>query len=154
MGNHYDYRSGCTDTSVDDFTAGYITALLFVTHDEELYEKTGNDSSLLDLNYDWNDIDPASQLKIIEHCKEFQEKHESDIAQYSSRAACGADLLFTEEGHGVGYWECDEGPEDVCKRLDAAAKEFSDFCEQVAVYGSEFDPVHVDTTYEKGIVTL
>jgi len=102
---------------LDEFTQGYIEALFFTD------TGTGDDGELEHATVD--DLAPSAWHKIKLICAAFQEANQTllDAAyacdDYNERRA-GNDLWYTENGHGVGYWDRDLG--DIGDKLTDAAE--------------------------------
>jgi hypothetical protein len=93
--------------SLDDFTRGYIGAILFSTTDNS--DESGGKP--LDVNYSEYDISSSAMAQIKRDCKAFQKENRSLLSQayledgrYDEHKA-GFDFWLTREGHGAGFWD-------------------------------------------------
>lgn len=121
---------------LDQFTSGYIDAMLFAETD--FSDESGGEP--LDRNYSVDDFDLDSLKKIVVDCENFQEQNIDDIMQvpdwkgradssgrdsYSGLESAGHDFYFTRQGHGTGFW--DRGyDKDLMSRLTKASKSFGE----------------------------
>lgn len=101
---------------LDEFTQGYITAMLWIENDPD----TGKP---LDKNADLT-LSQSALQKISEDCKVFQEKAGDLIAGRENDA--GHDFWLTRRGHGCGFWETPDWPEADGEVLTNLAKEFGE----------------------------
>ena len=112
---------------MDEFTQAYITCALWSTNDES--DEHGGDP--LDNNYGVEDIDLLTLAGMVADCKRFQDENAEDIAtypgdDYTPEEMAGLDFLLTRNGHGVGFWERSDWPEDSGDRLTAACEAFGE----------------------------
>lgn len=94
------------ETSAEEFFEGYVEAMLFAETDNA--DECGGEP--LNANYEEEDIDDASLVKMRNDCADFTKlvrdafpvmpEHED----YEPIRA-GHDFWFTRNGHGVGYWD-------------------------------------------------
>ena len=105
---------------MDQFTQAYIEAALWSTNDES-DESGGNP---LDDNYGPEDIAPDTLAEMVADCKRFQEENADDIDGRDGQA--GYDFWMTRNGHGVGFWETPDWPEDSGSRLTEASEVFGE----------------------------
>lgn len=82
---------------VDDFTCGYVTAML--------WSSTDDSGSPMDDRFTWEDIAPDAMADIIADCERFQRDHQADIESDLERA--GIDFWLTRNHHGAGFWDGD-----------------------------------------------
>lgn len=121
---------------LDDFTTGYIDAMLWAETDNS--DESGGEP--LDENYDACDIAEESLQEIIEDCKKFQEENAEDLLEvdcwfggpdsygntyYSSDECAGHDFWLTRNGHGTGFWDRNYD-EEVRDRLTSSSKKFGE----------------------------
>jgi hypothetical protein len=106
---------------LDKFTEGYITAALWSSTDDK--------GEPFDSNYSINDFAPETLQKMRENSYKFQNddlNHEAldkytDV--YSSDYA-GHDFWLTQNGHGAGFWDRENLPDGIGKKLTEAAKKY------------------------------
>jgi hypothetical protein len=115
---------------LDDFTKAYVEAALWSTNDNS--DESGGEP--LDKNYSARDIAPETLMKMAEDCARFQQENAQDLAQYdmtnvdwSAAAQGGHDFWLTRNGHGVGFSDRDNLPEDARERLETDARQWSEF---------------------------
>lgn len=102
-------------TELDDFTQGFIEALFFTecepgtnaeTHDPETQSSLHGECGFLDLA-------PEALDKIKRECEAFQRLYkaylEDAYATGYEPIQAGRDFWFSNQGHGVGYWDRDLG---------------------------------------------
>lgn len=113
-------------SDLDEFTQGYIEAMFFTSDcpnvlteefmtpefQAKIEEGTADGTVPCDVGY--TDLDPDTLITIRRHCRRFQVRYTHLLAKaydrtvdgviYNERRA-GHDLWFTEQGHGVGYWD-------------------------------------------------
>lgn len=99
--------------NLDEFTQSYVEALL--------WSETDDDGDNYDKNYDIRHIDEESLKGIIEECKLFQLENWDRIQSNLSMA--GHDFMMTRQGHGVGFWEKGDWPEEDGEILTQKCKE-------------------------------
>jgi hypothetical protein len=103
------------------FEQGYFTAAFFTSDDEAPggmdYRDTGNADELFERLHPDNYDKQATQLW------KFYKDNQDDIDAIGDDFGAGADLWYTRNRHGVGYWDnYNEGyDDDVAKRLTDAA---------------------------------
>ena len=136
MGNHYTDNDADPFNTLDEFTRGYVAALLFSEHVDTADESSGQ--SFLDANYTADDLAPTALKSIQADCDAFLESNAVDVEGYGE-AAAGNDFLFTRNGHGVGFWENDHGTPESCKRLDDCAHAYG----ETYAYLGDDDLIHV-----------
>ncbi len=112
---------------MDEFTKAYITCALWSTNDES--NDQGGDP--LDDNYGAEDIDPLTLAGMVVDCKRFQDENAEDIAtypgdHYTPKEMAGHDFWLTRNGHGAGFWEKFDWPEDSGARLTKASETFGE----------------------------
>lgn len=128
-----------TQTDLDAFLDGYVTAALWTTSIEEDHaarhnaatgEDRGPDASMLDIGMTVEDIDPDTLAKLRAHCVAFMETNAPDLAKYRETRSydptdgsvmehAGHDYWLTRNGHGCGFWSRDLG--ELGDRLTSAA---------------------------------
>lgn len=86
--------------ALDDFTRGYVIAMLW-TEEDEIKGKT------------FADISKVSLSKIVADCAEFQKKYKGALRFASrrpgySRERAGHDFWLSRNGHGAGFFDRDE----------------------------------------------
>ena len=113
---------------LDPFTRAYMECALFAENDESDPETGGEP---VDRNYDISDYSTEAICDMMADCEQFQVENKADLeAAYAdetmdkSPADAGYDFWFTRRGHGVGFWEKGDWPEEIGERLTAAAKKF------------------------------
>ena len=109
---------------MDQFTKAYIEAALWSTNDD--------DGDPLDDNYSQFDIDADTLAAMVADCKRFQGENADDIAtylhdDYSPEEMAGYDFFLTRNGHGCGFWETPDWPEESGDRLTKASEAFGEF---------------------------
>ena len=108
---------------MDQFTQAYIECALWATVDN---------GDPLDDNYGPEDIHPDTLAEMVADCLKFQEENADDIAtyphdDYSPEEMAGHDFFLTRNGHGCGFWETPDWPEESGNRLDKACDAFGGF---------------------------
>lgn len=115
---------------LDEFTLAYIDCMLWSTNDES--DPTGGEP--LDENYDVDDIDHDSLLRIVGDCQEFQMIHAGDIngnciavreLPWTDLEMAGYDFWLTRNGHGEGFWD-EDWEESAGQRMDKTSKEYGE----------------------------
>jgi hypothetical protein len=118
-----------TATTLDDFTHGYVEALLWAERADLPGADPNDDKSLSDAGLGWDDFAPEAQAKIVADCAAFQLNNAADLAAGPltprSRDYPGHDFWLTRQGHGCGFWDGD-WPEAAGERLAAASKQFGE----------------------------
>jgi hypothetical protein len=119
------------DTTLDDFTLGYITAALWSSMDEA----TEQGGEPLDTNYSREDIAPETMAKMQADCARFQSENAGLITDenriHASRegsstdAMAGHDFWLTRNHHGAGFWDGDWA-KVVGEKLTTAAHAFGE----------------------------
>lgn len=104
---------------MDDFTRGYIEAALWTSRD-------AHDRNL-DEAYTVEDLHPDSLQAIKEDCAVFQRLqfvalHHAE--KHRNREHLGHDFWLTRNGHGTGFWDRAEIPEEWREKLTKAAEFF------------------------------
>ena len=105
---------------IDEFTTAYIECAL--------WSSTDDNEDPLDKNFDIDNIDPESIIRMDQDCKVFQriarkwltkaeEKHHDKSSQ-------GHDFWLTRNGHGTGFW--DRELNDVGDELTKICKQFGE----------------------------
>ena len=94
------------------FLRGYL--------DCALWSSTGDDDEPLDDVYNLSDIADAAMKQAVDECKAFYDANEDDIGDEWSKA--GHDFWLTRNGHGAGFWETDDWPEEAGVRMTDASK--------------------------------
>lgn len=120
-----------TSAALQYFTRGYITALLWSSMDTD--PVTGEDVHLDDYVLSaeseraceaqcrrFFDANLTNLLRYVEH-KEF------DPSQGTAWDYAGHDFALTRNGHGAGFWDRSEVPEDVRDALTKACEEAGPF---------------------------
>ena len=113
---------------MDDFTRGYVDAMLWSTTDD-------NDEPL-EKNYSYSNLAPAFLMRIKRDCAKFQSENSEDLAhsvspkpgEWTAMEQAGHDFWLTRNGHGVGFWDRPEcyGGQDIADRLSDAAHKFGE----------------------------
>lgn len=106
---------------LDPFTRAYMECALWSTNDES----TPSGGEPMDTNYSITDIADETVVVMRADCDKFQAENAEDIRGEESQA--GHDFWLTRGGHGCGFWEVPDWPEEAGKRLTAAAKAFGEF---------------------------
>lgn len=102
--------------SLDEFTWGYVDALLWSTNDES--REDGGDP--LDKNYSATDFTVESLVKILMDCQKFEDFMASkDWGGELTPAKAGHYYWLSREGHGTGFFDSDAEHSD---ELQAAAE--------------------------------
>jgi hypothetical protein len=106
--------------NIDNFTLGFIAAMLWAETDDK--------NEPLDTNYSIDDIAPEALQAIVDDCRQFQEENQEALGQfpeyhngYSGEELAGHDYLLTRNGHGAGYWNRDYLSQNVKDALTIAA---------------------------------
>ena len=114
--------------SLKTFTDAYIDAALWSTNDES--DESGGKP--LDRSYGRGDIAPETLATMKSDCKEFYEAEEE---HWSGRVfgpgiddeQAGRLFLLSRNGHGTGFFDEDDLPEEQQKHLQKAARGFGTF---------------------------
>lgn len=108
--------------SLDSFTRGYITCLLFTTNEDEFPEYCySGEFGICDEDIERFSIESLNKIK--QDCLDFQEKHAILLKQAGSDEENGIDLAYSRNGHGTGYFDRDydeeirEQLQEICRRL-------------------------------------
>lgn len=115
---------------LDRFTAAYITAALWSTHDEA--SESGGDH--LDDNYGPEHIAPKTLQRMKDDCAKFQEMYGALLTddhrlrglEHAVEDIAGHDFWLTRARHGVGFWDGD-WKELTGEILTKAANSFGEF---------------------------
>lgn len=116
--DHGTKESASRFAALDSFTQGYIEAMFFTS------TGTGDDGDLEGAHV--GELAPETWEKIVAICAAFQKANRDDIeaacecGQEYDETRAGHDLWYTENGHGVGYWDRDLGV--IGDRLTKAAE--------------------------------
>lgn len=104
---------------MDDFTKGYIEALLWAG---VIHEDDSNDDI-----YDIDDIDSDTMKEILADCEDFQNANAAELAETGVEyyALLGHDFYLSRNGHGTGFW--DRGYGDVGDTLHEASELYGSF---------------------------
>lgn len=105
--------------SLDDFTLGYIEAMLW-TGRHYFDEHCEGDHNLED--YYASDISEDGLRSIVADCKDFQASNVELLTLAGNDAQNGHDFLLTRNGHGCGFW--DRGYGTVGDALSDASKTY------------------------------
>jgi len=99
----------------------------------------------LQANYSLEDIDPETLEQMSRDCAEFQRQNAADLAQYamngkewSAEAQGGHDFWLSRNGHGAGFFDRDNLPEDARERLQEAAQQWG----EVYLYVGDDGKIH------------
>lgn len=110
---------------LDDFTKAYIEAALWSTNDES--DPSGGEP--LDKNYGIENIAHETIDQMKQDCARFQQENAADLALYDMTGANwsaaeqgGHDFWLSRNGHGAGFFDRDNLPEDARDRLQDAAR--------------------------------
>jgi len=101
---------------MDEFTQAYIIAALFSSTDDH--------GQPLDVNHSPDDIDPATKLRMMDDCTDFQRLYAELIAKNPTQA--GHDFWLTRNGHGCGFWDADWA-EEAGEQLTQASEKVGSF---------------------------
>lgn len=112
---------GKMKSEFDIFFGAYIFTSLWSTNDNT----TPCGGYPLEDNYDIEDIDSETLAKMKDDSKKFLEANAEDIGD--RYLAAGHDFWLTRNGHGCGFWETLDWPEEAGKRLTEASKAFGEF---------------------------
>ncbi len=119
---------------VDAVLRGYIDAMLFSSNDES--DDSGGEP--LDRKYSSSDIASDSKRKMRGDVVKFLRANKKAISEYVEHREhnsnegsvweyLGHDLWFTQNGHGVGFWDRDYGGrDDIGERLTNACKKLGE----------------------------
>lgn len=109
------------EQQINEFIAGYITAMLWSTSDD----LNGEDfDDLLDF-----ELAPVTRTVCEKECREFIATNAEDLNAYTAAILChdctesghaGYDFWLTRAGHGVGFWA--RGLGDLGDRLTKACE--------------------------------
>ncbi len=105
-----------------EFMDAYVEAALWASMDES-DPNTGGDP--LDANYTPSDIDPETLDKMEADAWGFLRSNWGDIREDISHA--GHDFWLTRNGHGVGFWEKGDWPEEAGERLTEASEAYGEY---------------------------
>ena len=113
---------------LDEFTEQYIETALWSTNDES----TPQGGEPLDAHYSIEDIAPETLAQMVADCVKFQSENAADLeAGYEATGKgpdnAGHDFWLTRVKAGCGFWETPDWPEEIGKRLTAAANKFGEF---------------------------
>lgn len=108
-----------TQPTLDEFTSSYIEAILWSTINVD-HETGDSVGQYLDSDYGVEDIDPECLTKIIEECKDFQEKNKEYLKEeylleegFTVLDMAGYDFWMTRSESGGGFndgdWEKESG---------------------------------------------
>lgn len=106
---------------LDTFTRAYMICALWSTNDES----TPSGGVPLDDNYGLENISEETAAVMIADCEKFQAENKDDIDGRDSQA--GHDFWLTRNGHGAGFWEKSDWPEEPGRRMTDASKAFGEF---------------------------
>lgn len=115
----------------DDFIDGYI--------DAALWAETDDDGEPFDANYDRDDIDDLTLLKMESDARDFWEQN-WNILDEQDASRGGHNFWLTRNGHGAGFWDGDypEYGDELTRR----AKAFQEYDLYVGddgkIYGTTF----------------
>lgn len=96
--------------------SAYMVAALWSSNDES--DERGGEP--MDNNYGIEDIAPETVEKMRADVVKFLAENAADIGDREEQA--GHDLWMTRNGHGVGFWETPDWPQEAGERLTRAAK--------------------------------
>lgn len=111
----------------DLFTRSYIETALATTNDES----TQSGGNPLDQNYDIEDIEGTTFIRMLHDCRDFQRKYRElyEKGGWSDEKA-GRDFWYTRNGHGTGFWDAGYGEpevEEIGKALSRIAKSYGTY---------------------------
>jgi len=98
-----------------------------------------------DSNYDFSDISDELRRESIDDCQKFCRENAVDLSAvdeiegWNAMEMAGHDFWLTRAGHGVGFNDRDDWPDDVRERLDDAARRYGD----VYIYVGDDGKIHV-----------
>lgn len=100
-----------------EFIESYIECALWSSVDNT--DDSGG--SLLDENFDADDIAPEAHKQMVKDCVDFVWAHRSLLrASKLSAGSAGRDFWLDRNGHGTGFW--DEGEDEVFEELSDACQ--------------------------------
>jgi len=106
--------------SLDEFTQGYIEALMWVAQDEKGY---AYDNLTFDM------LEPETVKKMVADCESFQSQNADLLSTVYETGRgpnnAGQDFALTRNGHGAGFW--DRGLGVVGDKLTDAAHAFGEY---------------------------
>lgn len=114
---------------LSEFVAGYVEAMFFTNGDtgDDNEDKLNELGTARLTRAAWQDI--KDDCEAFRHAVETQ--HGRDAARILSHGLpgydaqrAGNDFWFTRQGHGVGFWDRDELPEDLRDALSETARGF------------------------------
>lgn len=118
-------QSDIAETQLQEFTAGYIAALLWSSTD--IADEYENEITHLD-DYE---LSTAGADSCRADCRAFFQANAADIhaaaevyparEEHGGYSLAGHDFALTRNGHGAGFWDGDL-PDDLGERLTAASK--------------------------------
>jgi len=117
-----------TIEKLDDFTLAYLECILWAENDES----TPAGGEPLDRNYNFDDFAPEAVERATADCRRFQAENAADLALYdhphwTAAELGGHDFWLTRNGHGCGFWDCNDClPEAAGERLTEAAKKMGE----------------------------
>lgn len=70
---------------------------------------SSNDSEFLDADYSIEDLSSQADERIVEMCQQFVGRAGDLLDDYPMDSGqLGHDIWLTVNGHGTGFWDCDE----------------------------------------------
>lgn len=110
---------------LEEMLQSYVAAALWSsTCKEDEDDEDDQGDTPMDSLYNEDDIHPDTLELMKKDCEKFLNDNEDDIdGRYSD---AGHDFWLTRNGHGVGFWEKPDWPEEEGERLTEAAKSFGE----------------------------
>lgn len=112
--------------ALDAFTRAYTVAALWSSTNDE-------GQPLDDAGFSLEDFAPETLERVIADCSSFQQENAGLLARavyrngsYSDAEMAGHDFWLTRNHHGAGFWDRNELPEEVGKRLTEVSEEFGE----------------------------
>jgi len=106
-------------SSFEKFFRAYVACALWSSTDEA-NEQGG---SMMDGNYDIDDINSQSLEEMRADCLDFWEA-QSELLEGLDPEQCGHDFWLTRNGHGAGFW--DRGLEELGDKLSEACRPYGE----------------------------
>lgn len=127
---------------LDYFTQGYIQAMFFADIDHP-------DSDTYGLGFD--DLASTTLKQIVADCVKFQELAGDMLNQAVETSpsgrdmeSAGMDFYYTRQGHGTGFWECGDSPNDRwSKECGEALTALADQFPEISPYASDNGKIYL-----------
>ena len=107
-------------SSLEEMLQSYVAAAIW----SSTFQDEDECDIPMDSKYTDDDIHPETLTKMKQDCEKFLNENAKDIGDRYDQA--GHDFWLTRNGHGVGFWETPDWPEEPGERLTEAAKSFGE----------------------------